>query len=114
MSSKVDEIVYAAVAVLEDMTPDQRENIKTGNHGYDKLGALIKAVEASGLKPGDEVFTLLRRDAAAPDTIRFWAAKAESLARGMSNSPKCDAARTVAERWRMWQLDHLVETKVPD
>ena len=119
MSEKVDQIIYAAVQIVENMTPEERaiyaNGFKPGVGTADPLfSALVRGVETSGLHPGDEVFTLLRRDPAAPDTIRFWAMKAASLARGVSNAPKCDAARRLAESWAEWQRDNLTKVKVPD
>ena len=120
MSKRVDDIVYAALEMVNSMTPEDRSCLAMMSCAGvvdDKqlhLRKLVIAVEAANLAEGEQVFTLLRRDPAAPDTIRFWAMKAASLARGVSNAPKCDAARRLAESWAEWQRDNLTKVKVPD
>ena len=119
MSKRVDDIVYAAIQFVEALTPEDKDKIGESAAHKDWAGAfplseLVRAVEAANLAEGEQVFTLLRRDPAAPDTIRFWAMKAASLARGVSNAPKCDAARRLAESWAEWQRDNLTKVKVPD
>ena len=115
MKTKDDTVYYAAKSLVEAMTPEEREGLAmttcsgTASVFQLSLRNLVRAVEAT--RPDEEVFTVIRRDRAAPSTLRFWANKAERLG---ASGAKCDGARMIADGWEEWQLNNTVATKVPD
>ncbi len=63
-----------------------------------------------GKIPDDEpVFLIRGQDLAGPDTLRFWANRAESLG---ASREICALVRTHAKDMASWQLYHA--SKVPD
>lgn len=109
MSNKLDKVIEAACAVVNDMSPDQRAlNAETSG----SFGLLVRAVEAANLAPGEPIFCLRGRDRAAPATLYVWMVKAEDLGAPPENVSQ---VRQKHQAFLDWQADlkNSLLVKVP-
>jgi len=108
MGKSVDNIVYAAIALVDAGTPEERASTVTL---APQLGALIRAVEAANLAEGEQVFCLREQDLAAPPTIDSYVIHAERL---HAPGEHLEACRRIAAQWREDQQSGKIKAKVPD
>ena len=96
MSDKLDRVIKTAVAFVEGLSPEEREELRGAT-------MLIEAVETAHLGPDEPVFTLRGQDRAAARAIEAWAifASQEHAAEGVS-----ERARLAAKNFLDWQEDN--------
>jgi hypothetical protein len=110
VSAKLDHVIFEAIRLCEFSRAAGKGSRQRQQRFWSQFKILRGVVANANLLPGEPIFCLRGKDRVAPDTVRFWRAKAQEAGALPETTGEAGAKY---DAFLDWQQKNVRQVKVP-